>query len=245
MLINSYLYCDHPQPWQTGFQDGATTSFYGIVDLYDNIIFYLIIVIIGVTWIQTSVILSSYGQTDKLVYKYNNHGTILEIIWTITPALILIAIAFPSFKLLYLMDSVIDPAITIKAIGYQWYWGYEYGDYETPITFDSFMVPTDELEVGQFRLLEVDNRVIIPVDTRIRLVVSSADVIHSFAVPSLGLKIDAIPGRLNMTSFLVDREGTFFGQCSELCGSSHGFMPIVIEAVSLDKYIAWVDSMGD
>jgi cytochrome c oxidase subunit 2 len=241
-MLLKYVRNDHPQPWQLGFQDGATTNFYGIVDLHDSIIFYLIIVLVGVTWIQTSVMLDSYGNTDKIIYKYNNHGTLVEIIWTITPALILVAIAFPSFKLLYLMDSVVDPSITIKAIGVQWYWTFQYSDYDEDISFDSFMVPTDELEMGQFRLLEVDNRVVVPVDTRVRVVVTAADVIHSFAIPSLGIKLDAIPGRCNQVSFLADREGVFYGQCSELCGVNHGFMPIAIEAVSLDKYISWIDT---
>nr|QRH18114.1 cytochrome c oxidase subunit 2 [Blastocladiella sp.] len=236
------IYADHPLPYQIGFQDGATTTFYGIVDLHDSILFYLIVVLVGVTWFQGSVMFDSVGNPDKLIYKYNNHGTLIEIIWTITPALILIAIAFPSFKLLYLMDSVVDPAVTVKAIGLQWYWNLSYDDYSTPINFDSFMVPTDELELGQFRLLEVDNRLIVPVDTRVRVIASAADVIHSFAVPSLGVKIDCIPGRLNSTSFLIDREGIFYGQCSELCGTAHYAMPIVVESVSLDKYIAWIDS---
>lgn len=241
MLIRNILN-DHPIPWQLGFQDGATSTFYGIVDLHDNIIFYLIIIIIGVTWIQTSVMLDSYGNSDKLIYKYNNHGTFVEIVWTITPAFILVAIAFPSFKLLYLMDSVVDPSITIKVIGYQWYWSISYSDYEEDISFDSFMIPTDDLEFGHFRLLEVDNRIVLPVDTRIRVVVTAADVIHSFAVPSLGVKMDAIPGRLNATSFLIDREGVYYGSCMELCGVQHLGMPICIEVVSLDKYIAWVNS---
>lgn len=239
------IFCDHPQPWQIGFQDGATSTFYGIIDLHDSILFYLIIVVIGVTWIQAAVMLDSYGNTDKLIYKYNNHGTLIEIIWTITPAIILVAIAFPSFKLLYLMDSVIDPAVTIKAIGLQWYWSYNYADYAEDISFDSFMVPTDELETGTFRLLEVDNRLVVPVDTRIRVLATAADVIHSFAVPSLGVKMDCIPGRINQTSFLIDREGVFFGACSELCGTSHAFMPIAVEAVSLDKYVSWINSQSE
>lgn len=240
MFFFNFVFNDHPQPWQIGFQDGATTNFYGIVDLHDSIIFYLIIIIIGVTWFQTSVMLET-GNSDKLTYCYN-HGTLIEIIWTITPALILVAIAFPSFKLLYLIDSVVDPSITLKAIGLQWYWTFQYSDYDDDIAFDCFMVPTDELEMGQFRLLEVDNRVVLPVDSRIRLIVTAADVIHSFAVPSLGIKIDAIPGRCNQVSFLIDREGVFYGMCSELCGQNHGFMPIAIEAVSVDKYISWIDS---
>jgi cytochrome c oxidase subunit 2 len=235
-----FIYNDHPQPWQLGFQDGATTTFYGIVDLHDNILFYLIVILVCVTWIQMSVMLSTTDNT--ITYKYNTHGTLIEIIWTIIPALILLCIAIPSFQLLYLMDSVIEPAVTIKAIGYQWYWGYEYNDYDNVIAYDSYMIPSDELLEGQYRLFEVDNKLIVPVDTRIRIVASAADVIHSFAVPSLGVKIDCIPGRLNVTSFLIDREGVFYGACSELCGSSHYGMPIVIEAVSIDKYISWISS---
>lgn len=172
-------------------------------------------------------------------------STLIELIWTITPALILIAIAFPSFKLLYLMDEVIAPAMTLKAIGRQWYWSYEYSDYVNEnnegLSFDSYMIPTNDLEPGQLRLLEVDNRVVVPIDTHIRIISTASDVIHSFAVPSLGIKIDAIPGRLNQTSMLLQREGVFYGQCSELCGVWHGFMPIVIEAVSLEKYLTWLN----
>jgi len=174
-----------------------------------------------------------------------NLMTLIELIWTITPALILIAIAFPSFRLLYLLDEVISPTITIKVVGHQWYWSYEYSDYVTEsgesIEFDSYMIPESDLELGQFRLLDVDNKVIIPVDCHIRLIITGADVIHSFAVPSLGLKIDAVPGRLNQSSIIAERTGLYFGQCSEICGVWHGFMPIVIEAVSVLDYLAWVD----
>jgi cytochrome c oxidase subunit 2 len=138
--------------------------------------------------------------------------------------------------LLYLLDEVISPTLTIKIVGNQWYWSYEYSDFITDngnsIEFDSYMIPESDLELGQFRLLDVDNRLIIPVDCHIRLIVVGSDVIHSFAIPSLGVKVDAVPGRLNQVSFLVERTGTFFGQCSEICGVWHGFMPIVVEAVS-------------
>lgn len=240
----TFIYNDHPEPWQYGFQDGSTSSFYGIIDLHDNIMFYLIIILVSVTWVQASVMLDSAGNTDKLIYKYNNHGTLIEIIWTITPAFILIAIAFPSFKLLYLVDSVIDPAVTIKATGLQWYWSFEYSDYEESINIDSFMIPTDELEMGQFRLLEVDNRILLPVDTRVRILVTAADVIHSFALPSLGIKIDCIPGRINQTSCLLDREGIFYGNCTELCGVNHSQMPFTVEGVTIDKYISWINSQA-
>jgi cytochrome c oxidase subunit 2 len=160
--------------------------------------------------------------------------------------LILITIAFPSFKLLYLIDEIVDPAITVKAIGHQWFWSYEYSDYTGPnsesLAFDSFMVTTEDLETGDLRLLEVDNKVVLPINTHVRVVVTAADVLHSWAAPSLGIKVDAVPGRLNATSFLIKRAGLYYGQCSELCGVNHGFMPIVIEAVSLEDYVNWVES---
>ena len=237
---------DAPQPWQIGFQDSAAPGFSGIVELHNTLFFYLIVIIVGVFWVLGSVMYYFNSTKTSITHKYLNHGTLIELIWTITPALILIAIAFPSFRLLYLLDEVISPSITIKVAGHQWYWSYEYSDYITEdgeaIEFDSYMVPDSDLELGQFRLLDVDNKVVIPTDTHIRLIVTGADVIHSFAVPSLGLKIDAVPGRLNQTSMLAERTGTFYGQCSEICGVYHGFMPIAIEAVSIQDYLAWIDA---
>ncbi|KAH0439134.1 hypothetical protein IEQ34_023201 [Dendrobium chrysotoxum] len=160
-------------------------------------------------------------------------------------ALVLIAIAFPSFKLLYLMDEVLSPSMTVKVAGHQWYWSYEDSDFlNESIEFDSYMVPETDLEDGQLRLLDVDNRVVVPIDTHIRFLFTGADVIHDFAVPSLGLKIDAVPGRLNQTSVLIEREGVFYGQCSEICGVYHGFMPIAVEAVTPEKDLAWIDSQA-
>src|ERR1700710_1393268 len=246
--IISPVWNDAPEPWQLGFQDGASPSYEGIVELHDQIMFYLVIILLGVSWVLSSVILNFNSNSNKIVHKYHNHGTLIELIWTITPALILIAIAFPSFKLLYLMDEVMSPSMTIKVVGHQWYWTYQYSDFVNDdgdsIEFDSYMVPETDLEEGQLRLLEVDNRVVVPVDTHIRFIVTGADVIHDFAVPSLGLKIDCTPGRLNQTSVLVQREGTYYGQCSELCGVYHGFMPICVEAVSLEKYLSWLDSQS-
>jgi cytochrome c oxidase subunit 2 len=152
-------------------------------------------------------------------------------------------VALPSFALLYSIDEVIDPAVTIKVVGHQWYWSYEYSDFEAQlgtINFDSYMIPEDELEMGELRLLEVDNRIVLPVNTHIRVLVTAADVLHSWAAPSLGVKMDACPGRLNQTSLFILREGVFYGQCSEICGVGHGNMPIVVEAVALDKYISWL-----
>jgi cytochrome c oxidase subunit 2 len=168
------------------------------------------------------------------------------VAWTVTPSLILMVIAVPSFALLYSMDEIVNPSITLKAIGHQWYWTYELSDYSTAddasIVFDSYMIPEDDLTLGQLRLLEVDNRVVLPVHTHVRVIVTAADVLHSWAVPSLGVKCDAVPGRLNQTSFFLQREGVFYGQCSEICGANHGFMPIVVEGVSLDEYISWVSN---
>nr|QWC53718.1 cytochrome c oxidase subunit [Rhizoctonia solani] len=240
------IYNDAPEPWQIGFQDGASPGFEGITELHDSIFFFLVIISVGVFWALGSVMINFNSTSSPIVYKYANHATLIELIWTITPALVLIAIAFPSFKLLYMLDEVISPTMTIKVAGHQWYWSYEYSDFINEdgeaIEYDSYMVPDSDLEDGQLRLLDVDNRVIVPVDTHIRFIVTATDVIHDFAVPSLGLKIDAVPGRLNQTSVLVQREGVFYGQCSEICGVYHGFMPVVIEAVSLEKYLVWLDS---
>ena len=248
MLYNINLILnDAPQPWQIGFQDSAAPGFSGIVELHNTLFFYLIVVVVGVFWVLVSIIYYYNTKKSAITHKYLNHGTLIELIWTITPAFILIAIAFPSFRLLYLLDEVISPTITIKVAGHQWYWSYEYSDYITEegeaIEFDSYMVPDSDLELGQFRLLDVDNKVVVPADTHVRLIITATDVLHSFAVPSLGLKADAVPGRLNQTSFLAERTGTFYGQCSEICGVWHGFMPIAIESVSVMEFLNWLNSL--
>ena len=221
-IFNNNIINDAPQPWQIGFQDSGAPGFTGIVELHNTLFFYIILICVGVFWLLGSVIYNFSNNNNPIAHKYLNHGTLIELIWTITPALVLIAIAFPSFRLLYLLDEVISPTITIKVMGHQWYWSYEYSDYVTDsgdaIEFDSYMVPEADLELGQFRLLDVDNKVVVPADTHVRLIITATDVLHSFAVPSLGLKADAVPGRLNQTSFLAERTGTFYGQCSEICG---------------------------
>ena len=246
ILIFNTIFNDAPHPWQIGFQDSAAPGFSGIVELHNTIFFYLVVICVGVFWALGSIIFYYNIKKSPIVHKYLNHGTLIELIWTISPAFILIAIAFPSFRLLYLLDEVISPTITIKVVGHQWYWSYEYSDYINEsgesIEFDSYMIPESDLELGQFRLLDVDNKVIVPVETHIRLIVTGADVLHSFAVPSLGIKIDATPGRLNQTSILAERTGVFYGQCSEICGIWHGFMPIAVEAVSVQDYLSWIDS---
>ena len=248
MYYCSYMYdfesCDAPRPWGVYFQDSATPQMEGLVELHDNILFYLVIILFGVAWILVSIV-KSYTNTEAPVsHKYLSHGTLIELIWTITPALILILIAFPSFKLLYLMDEVSDPAMAVLAEGHQWYWSYQYPDFlnsdDEFIEFDSYLVPESDLEDGALRMLEVDNRLIIPELTHVRFIVTGADVIHSFACPSLGIKCDAYPGRLNQVSVMINREGTFYGQCSEICGILHSSMPIVIESVSIEKFVSWL-----
>jgi cytochrome c oxidase subunit 2 len=247
-LIFNPIFNDAPQPWQVGFQDSAAPGFEGITDLHDSIFFYLVVISIGVFWVLASVIVNFSHKNSPIVYKYSNHGTLIELIWTITPAFVLIAIAFPSFKLLYMLDEVVTPVMTIKVVGHQWYWSYEYADFINEsgeaIEFDSYMVPDNDLELGQLRLLEVDNKIVVPVKAHIRFVVTSTDVIHDFAVPSLGLKIDAVPGRLNQTSFIALRPGVFRGQCSEICGVYHGFMPIAVEALPKNEFLFWLDSVS-
>ncbi len=236
--------CDTPSPWGLYFQDSATPQMEGLVELHDNIMFYLVIILFGVGWIMISIIKNYTSTVSPISHKYLNHGTLIELIWTITPALILILIAFPSFKLLYLMDEVSDPAMSVLAEGHQWYWSYQYPDFLNSendfIEFDSYLVPESDLEDGALRMLEVDNRVIIPELTHVRFIVTAADVIHSLGVPSLGIKVDAYPGRLNQASILVNREGVFYGQCSEICGLLHSSMPIVVESVSIEKFLSWL-----
>ena len=216
----------------------------GIEELHNNIMFYLAIILFTVTWMMIVIIKNFVATKSPIANKYMNHGTLIELIWTITPAFILILIAFPSFKLLYLMDEVMDPSLVVYAEGHQWYWSYQYPDFlnndDEELEFDSYLVPDSDLEDGGLRLLEVDNRVILPELTHVRFIISSGDVIHSYACPALGIKCDAYPGRLNQVSVLVNREGTFFGQCSEICGILHSSMPICIQAVSIKDFLLWL-----
>nr|YP_010535872.1 cytochrome c oxidase subunit II [Crypsis chinensis]UYB79084.1 cytochrome c oxidase subunit II [Crypsis chinensis] len=181
-------------------------------------------------------------NTNSFLHRFLLEGQTIELIWTLMPALTLIFIALPSLQLLYIMDETINPMLTIKTMGHQWYWSYEYSDFKA-IEFDSYMTPTSDLGAPQFRLLDVDNRLIVPLKTQIRMLISATDVIHSWAIPSLGLKMDATPGRLNQTSMYINRSSLFFGQCSEICGANHSFMPIVIEAITPNFFIKWISKM--
>jgi len=239
--------CDAPKPWGLYFQDSASPQMEALVELHNIIMFYLIIILFVVSWILFSIIKNFIKYKSHFSNKYLNHGTMIELIWTITPAFILILIAFPSFKLLYLVDEVPDANISISVEGHQWYWTYQYPDYINNdgdlVEFDSYLIPDSDLFYGELRMLEVDNRIFLPELTHTRLIINSADVIHSFAVPSLGLKCDAYPGRLNQISVYLNRIGNFYGQCSEICGILHSSMPIVIQGVTLEKFLTWLESI--
>ena len=244
-IFNVNINFDAPTPWGIYFQDSATPQMEGLIELHDNIMYYLVIILFSVGWIMLSIIWNYVGTKSPISHKYLNHGTLIELIWTITPAIILMLIAFPSFKLLYLMDEMTDPSMSILAEGHQWYWSYQYPDFLNTdndlIEFDSYIIPESDLEEGTLRMLEVDNRVILPEFTHVRFIITSGDVIHSFSSNSLGIKADAYPGRLNQVSVYVNREGVFYGQCSEICGILHSSMPIVIESVSIEKFLSWLN----
>ena len=229
-----------PTDWEVDFQTALSPSMERIVDF--NLMVTIIIVIISAF---------VFGLMAWIVFRYNRkrnptpskttHNTMLEVTWTVVPVIILLIIAVPSFRLLYFTDRVEEADMTLKAIGHQWYWSYEYPDHGD-FTFDAVMLEEDELEEGQPRLLATDTAVVLPVDATIRLLTTADDVIHSWAVPALGVKMDSVPGRVNETWFTINREGTYYGQCSELCGTLHGFMPIMIEAVSQEAFDAWVET---
>nr|CBL58257.1 cytochrome c oxidase subunit 2 [Micropsectra sp. To350] len=177
---------------------------------------------------------------NQLNNRFLLHGQTIEVIWTILPAIVLLFIALPSLRILYLLDEINNPSITLKTIGHQWYWSYEYSDFNN-IEFDSYMSSSNNL--NSFRLLDVDNRIILPINNQIRILVTATDVLHSWTIPSLGVKIDANPGRLNQTNFFINRPGLYFGQCSEICGANHSFMPIVIESVPSNFFVKWIEKI--
>lgn len=217
-------------------QNASSPIIEQLIFFHDHTILILMIITIFISYLLVTIV------TNKLTNVKLYEGQIIELIWTIIPALILIFIALPSLRALYLLDEVKTPAITIKTIGHQWYWSYEYSDFSN-IEFDSYIIPTTDLEKRRFRLLEVDNRTVVPYNTQIRLLVSAADVIHSWTIPSLGIKVDAIPGRLNQLSIYCLRPGILYGQCSEICGANHSFIPIVLEVVSPKDFIEWIKSV--
>nr|QXT45814.1 cytochrome c oxidase subunit II [Stenacron interpunctatum] len=221
-----------------GFQDSNSPLMEQLTFFHDHTLLILVMITVLVGYLMLTLFFNSY------THRYLLEGQTIEVIWTILPAITLIFIALPSLRLLYLLDEVSDPSITLKTIGHQWYWSYEYSDF-LQVEFDAYMIPTRELEEGNFRLLEVDNHTVLPMNTQIRVLITAADVLHSWAVPSLGVKVDGTPGRLNQTSFLMNRPGLFYGQCSEICGANHSFMPIVIESVPTNTFISWISSMSE
>nr|AKA09883.1 cytochrome oxidase subunit 2 [Scantius obscurus] len=216
-------------------QDAMTPLMEQLTFFHDHTIMILVMITTLVAYIMMTLMFNT------LINRFLLENQLIELIWTILPAVTLIFIALPSLHLLYLIDEINKPLITLKTIGHQWYWSYEYSDFNQ-IEFDAYMKPTNELTQQEFRLLDVDNRVILPVNTQVRILITAADVLHSWAVPSLGIKIDATPGRLNQGSMMINQPGLFFGQCSEICGANHSFMPIVIEATPSMTFINWLKS---
>nr|NP_659239.1 cytochrome c oxidase subunit II [Arctocephalus forsteri]YP_010382996.1 cytochrome c oxidase subunit II [Arctocephalus australis]AAM51811.1 cytochrome c oxidase subunit II [Arctocephalus forsteri]AAR00313.1 cytochrome oxidase subunit II [Arctocephalus australis]AMM04657.1 cytochrome c oxidase subunit II [Arctocephalus forsteri]AMM04666.1 cytochrome c oxidase subunit II [Arctocephalus forsteri]AMM04676.1 cytochrome c oxidase subunit II [Arctocephalus forsteri] len=223
-------------PFQMGLQDATSPIMEELTHFHDHTLMIVFLISSLVLYIISTML------TTKLTHTSTMDAQEVETVWTILPAIILIMIALPSLRILYIMDEINNPSLTVKTMGHQWYWTYEYTDYED-LSFDSYMIPTQELKPGELRLLEVDNRVVLPMEMTIRMLISSEDVLHSWAVPSLGLKTDAIPGRLNQTTLMAMRPGLYYGQCSEICGSNHSFMPIVIESIPLSCFEKWSASM--
>nr|YP_009428550.1 cytochrome c oxidase subunit II [Euproctis similis]AMJ17405.1 cytochrome c oxidase subunit II [Euproctis similis] len=216
-------------------QNSASPLMEQIIFFHDHTLIILIMITILVSYLMLNLFF------NKFINRFLLENQMIEIIWTILPAIILIFIAFPSLRLLYLLDELNNPLITLKSIGHQWYWSYEYSDFNN-IEFDSYMIQNNDLNKYNFRLLDVDNRIILPMNNQIRIMVTATDVIHSWTIPSLGVKIDANPGRINQTNLFINRPGLFYGQCSEICGINHSFMPIVIESISIKNFINWINN---
>nr|AAZ05873.1 cytochrome oxidase subunit II [Cyamus boopis]UCP07190.1 cytochrome c oxidase subunit 2 [Cyamus boopis] len=218
------------------FQDSASPVMEELSYFHD---FTMLVVIMITALVATNMALMF---VNKVFDRYLLQNQMIEMIWTVTPVFILFVIAIPSLKVLYLMDDPFSPNLTIKAIGHQWYWSYEYSDFPD-IEFNSYMLPSEDLKSSDARLLETDNSLVVPVNSKVRVITTSADVIHSWAVPSLGVKADAVPGRLNQIMFSTSRTGLFYGQCSEICGANHSFMPIKMEVVPLNVFSYWLSSL--
>nr|YP_009539539.1 cytochrome c oxidase subunit II [Periplaneta brunnea]AYF57423.1 cytochrome c oxidase subunit II [Periplaneta brunnea] len=219
-------------------QDSASPIMEQLIYFHDHAMMIIIMILMVVSYMMIAMIFNKY------INRFLLEGQMIELAWTIAPAVILVFIAVPSLRLLYLMDEINTPTVTLKTIGHQWYWSYEYSDF-AKVEFDSYMIPQNEMEINMFRLLDVDNRAALPMNTFIRIIVTAADVLHSWTVPSLGVKADATPGRLNQISFLINRPGLLYGQCSEICGANHSFMPIVIESISTNSFINWILKMNE
>nr|YP_009485762.1 cytochrome c oxidase subunit II [Urostylis flavoannulata]AVZ00898.1 cytochrome c oxidase subunit II [Urostylis flavoannulata] len=218
------------------FQDANSPLMEQLIFFHDHTLMILGMITIMVSYIMINIF------TNKFVNRYLLEGQIIELVWTMLPAITLIFIALPSLRLLYMMDEMNNPLLTIKIVGHQWYWSYEYSDFNN-VEFESYMKPQLEMNNDSFRLLDVDNNTVVPMNSNIRLIVTAADVIHSWTIPVLGMKIDAVPGRLNQTMINLSRPGIMYGQCSEICGANHSFMPIAIESTNMKSFINWINCM--
>lgn len=239
-ILNVSAYGSSPAPWQMTFQPAASPLMEGITSMH-NLLLVIISLIAGVVGILLVYVIVKFRAKKNPIPSQTTHHVLLEIFWTLIPVCILVVIGIPSLKLMFTLDQPQDADLTIKAIGHQWYWSYEYPDSDPAksFSFDSYLIEDKDLKPDQLRLLEVDKQVVVPINTTVRVLVTSNDVLHSFAVPSLGIKKDGVPGRLNETWFRISKLGVYYGQCSELCGAKHGFMPIAIEVVSQEDYSNW------
>jgi cytochrome c oxidase subunit II len=238
-LAPAAAFADKPKEWEWGFQEAATPVMEAVVQLHDKLLWIITIISIFVLGLLLVVVVR-FNEKRNPTPSRTTHNTTLEVLWTVVPVLILLFIAFgppmSSFRLLYLADRAPDATMTVKATGHQWFWTYDYPD-NGNISITSTL---NDKATPELRLLDTDTHILVPVNTKVRLLTTAEDVIHSWAMPSFGVKLDAVPGRINETWFEVLREGTYYGQCSELCGNGHGYMPIVVEAVSKEKFDAWV-----
>ena len=229
---------DQPKQWQFGFQDAASQSMRDIVSFHNNLLLPIIIAISVFVLFLMIYTCIRFRESKNPVPSKTTHNVAVEVLWTLIPCLILIVLAVPSFKILYKQDTIPKVDLTIKAVGYQWYWGYEYPDEN--IIFESYMIKEEELKENQPRLLTVDNEVVVPVNKVVKVLITANDVLHAWALPSFGVKRDAVPGRINETWFKAEKVGTYYGQCSELCGIQHAFMPITVRVVTDEEYAEWL-----
>ena len=239
-VFGGAAHADLPRPWEMGFQAPATPVMDRIEDFH-NLLLILITAISVFVLALLIIVMVRFNSKSNPTPSRTTHNTFIEVAWTVVPILILLVIAIPSFKLLYFEDKAVNPDMTIKVTGHQWYWSYQYPD-KGNFQYDSIIVQGSDLKPGEPRLLTVDNAVVVPVGATVRVLLAGDDVIHSWAVPSFGVKTDAVPGRLNETWFRAEREGTYYGQCSQICGQGHGFMPIAVKVVSAADFQKWVAS---
>ena len=238
LLISFDAMANQPKDWQLGFQEAASESMRDIISFHDNLLLPIIVAISAFVLFLMLYVCVKFRASANPNPSKRTHNVAVEVLWTLIPCLILIVIAVPSFKILYKQDAIPKADLTIKAIGYQWYWGYEYPDEN--IIFDSYMVEDKDLKANQPRLLAVDNEVVVPVNKVVKVLITANDVLHAWALPSFGVKRDAVPGRINETWFKAEKTGTYYGQCSELCGIKHAFMPITVKVVSEEEYQEWL-----